>query len=211
MITCTLCGSNTVTLIKPQHDVREYYHCHTCELIFVDPRFHLSPNDERERYQTHNNGIEYQGHVNFLNRVIQPCLPLLSPTMIGLDYGCGPVPTLSVILAQHNIRCHNYDPLFAITHPLTAYDFIFATECFEHFFNPQKELATIVSLLKPGGYLGIMTEQWESLDRFTTWYYKRDLTHVTFLNRKTFDYLCGEFDFTMLYADRNRVVVLQKL
>lgn len=207
---CTLCEGETLRRIIDEGDPRTYYQCAACHLIFADPRFHLSLKTERSRYALHNNGIEHEGHVAFLNRVVEPCLPLLTANMIALDYGCGPVPTLSRILEQHGITCFDYDPLFGFDHPYREYDVVFATECFEHFYKPQKEFSTIDSLLKPGGYLGVMTEQYENTDRFRTWYYKRDPTHVSFYHRKSFAYLCETYGYEINYADRNRVMVLQK-
>jgi hypothetical protein len=208
---CTLCESEELRKINDEGDPRIYYQCAVCHLIFADPSFHLSQNAERSRYALHKNGIEHEGHVAFLNRVIEPCLPLLNDTMTGLDYGCGPVPTLSKILKQHGITCFDYDPLFGFDHPHREYDFVFATESFEHFYKPQKEFSLIDSLLKPGGYLGVMTEQYENTDRFKKWYYKRDLTHVSFYHRKSFIYLCETYGYEIKYADRNRVMVLQKV
>jgi SAM-dependent methyltransferase len=131
--------------------------------------------------------------------------------MRGLDYGCGPQPTLSKILARFDLVCYDYDPLFDFEHPYREYDFIFATECFEHFHLPGKEFNKIDGLLKPSGHLGIMTERWESLDRFDYWYYKNDPTHVSFFHDKTFSYISKEFGYKIKSADRNRVMVLQKL
>lgn len=207
---CTLCGTENTFLVESGSDKRMYYACADCDLIFVDSEFHVSRIEEIKRYIEHNNGMEHAGYVNFLNRVIQPVMPYLSEEMIGLDYGCGPTPTLSQLLKRDGITCYDYDPLFGFTHPHTQYDFIFATECFEHFFNPGRELERIDQLLRPGGYLAVMTEQWESLIRFKSWYYKRDKTHVSFFHRNTFTYLCKRFGYTILWHDRNRVIVLQK-
>lgn len=197
--------------VIPLQDRRHYHHCLNCNLIFADRSFHLSKKTERSRYALHENSIHDKGYVQFLERVIHPCLPFLTTQMRGLDYGCGPEPTLSKILAKLDLICYDYDPLFYFAHPYQEYDFIFATECFEHFYLPGTELKNIHRLLKPSGYLGIMTEQWESLDQFHQWYYKRDPTHVSFFHRKTFSYISDEFGYEIKYSDKNRVVVLQKI
>lgn len=211
MACCTLCGSDEIVPVIPLRDRRSYHHCQKCHLIYVDRRFLLSKKTERSRYALHNNGITQKGYVEFLQRVIRPCLPFLSRQMRGLDYGCGPQPTLSKILARFDRDCYDYDPLFDFEHPYQEYDFIFATECFEHFHLPGNEFEKINGLLKPSGYLGIMTERWESLDRFDHWYYKNDPTHVSFFHHKTFSHISKEFGYTIKWADRNRVMVLQKL
>jgi len=210
MVNCTLCGGIDLMLIDVSEDTCYYHHCQTCNLIFMDPRFHLSKEMEQSRYLFHDNGLENSGYVDFLNRAIQPCLPLLNHNMIGLDYGCGPVPTLSKLLAIQGIVCYDYDPLFDFSHPHTSYDFIFATECVEHFYSPQKEFLSITNLLKQGGYLTIMTDQWESIDKFKNWYYRRDQTHVAFFHKTTFFYLCEQYGYVAEYSDGNRVVILRK-
>ncbi len=100
---CTLCSGLALTTLLFKGDAREYFKCDACQLVFVHPSYHLSKAEERERYLKHNNGIENVGYVIFLNRVIQPCLNFIDKNMIGLDYGCGPVSTLSKILGQHGV------------------------------------------------------------------------------------------------------------
>jgi hypothetical protein len=207
---CTLCSGTSLTPLIIKGDTRQYFKCNTCFLIFADPKFHPTLEEERSRYLYHNNGIEQPGYVNFLGKVIQPSLKFLTNNMIGLDYGCGPTPTLSKILAQHGIQCYDFDPIFQAEHPLTGYDFIFSTECFEHFFYPTKDFEKIDSLLKPGGLIGIMTEQWTSEQMFQSWTYKNDRTHVSFYHSKTFDYLCDKFNYEIKYREENRVVILKK-
>ena len=206
---CTLCGNHVIFRLRAEQDKRIYYSCDQCQLIFVDPGMYLSRDEEKERYLQHNNGIDQPGYVRFLNRIIEPTLDFLKPGMTGLDYGCGPVPTLSRLLARAGITCYDYDPLFQKEHPLEAYDFIFATECFEHFFKPALEIRKIVELLKPAGYLCIMTERYENVERFRTWYYKRDPTHVSFYHWNTFLFISRQFGFDIQYHDRNRVIILK--
>ncbi len=77
---------------------------------------------------------------------IDPALPYLTAGMTGLDYGCGPTPTLSVMLRREGIRCEDYDPFF-VGHPLQkTFDFVFSTEAFEHFFHPGREIRKIRAL-----------------------------------------------------------------
>ena len=130
-------------------------------IILTDSLDFPTPGEEKETYLLHNNGIQYQGYVKFLNQAIELALPRLDNTMRGIDYGCGPVPTLSVILKEKGIDCRDYDPIFFPEMPAGPFDFVFATECFEHFFNPADEITRIGSLLKSGGLLVVMTHLWE--------------------------------------------------
>lgn len=207
---CPLCQHRTHDYLTPKNDPRHYYRCHRCYLIYTDPQCYLAPTDEKERYLQHQNGVQHPGYVAFLERIIIPALPYLTNTMQGLDYGCGHTPTLSVLLARQGITCYNYDPVFGIDHPFSTYDFIFATECLEHFWHPSVEWQRITGLLKPGGMLGIMTEQWTSLPAFDRWYYKRDPTHVGFYHANTFDYISQHYGYSIHYREQNRCVILKK-
>jgi len=205
---CPLCRNCKGLAIVSGPDQREYFHCPDCWLVFADPRHHLAMEDEAARYRLHRNSLEDAGYVAFLRQAIDPLLPRLRPSMRGLDYGCGPSPTLSRILAQHGLRCDDYDPLFFSEELEPTYDFVFATECFEHFFRPADEVARLRSLLPVGGYLAIMTEPWDQLEKLPTWYYMHDPTHVVFYHRRTFDFICERFDFTRLPSEKERVVLL---
>jgi SAM-dependent methyltransferase len=189
---------------------RVYRGCQKCRLIFAETRFLPSAESEKKRYLTHNNGIQHQGYVNFLNQAIEPALPLLTKGMHGLDFGCGPTPTLSVILEQQGYPCDNYDPFFFPEIPGKEYGFIFATECFEHFFFPAKEIQCIKNLLKPNGILIIMTETWKSAEDFNNWHYANDSTHVSFYHDHTFDFIGREFGFEKLGTENERVIIFKK-
>lgn len=208
---CPLCSLTDVHERIRGADDRCYSLCRGCHLIWVDPEQHLAREDQDAHYRTHENSIENAGYVTFLRRVVDPLLPYLHPGMTGLDFGCGPGPTLSQIVQQAGVACDDYDPIFADRPLNPPYDVVFATECFEHFARPADEIDRICGLLKPGGYLGVMTELWTDIHRFRTWYYTRDPTHVSFFHQKTFEHLCDRWRFEPLRADTDdrRVQLLQ--
>lgn len=210
-MTCPLCSVSGQTTDVRGADQRRYYLCGNCSLIFADPEHRLSPAEERAFYSKHENSIENTGYVDFLNRIVQPMLPFLTREMRGLDYGCGPGPTLALLLKQQGIACDDYDPLFADCDLKAPYDFVFATECFEHFHRPTVELQRISSLLKPGGLLGVMTERWTTLEKFATWYYTRDPTHVCFYHANTLNYIGEQYGFASVWMDQNRVAILRRI
>ncbi len=192
-------------------DKRRYYRCDHCSLIFTDPAHRLSGSQEKAFYLNHENHIENPGYVDFLNRVVQPMLLRLDHGMRGLDYGCGPGPTLSVLVQRQGLACENYDPIFADCHLKPPYDFVFATESFEHFHRPEVEIHRISSLLKPGGLLGIMTERWTTPEKFASWYYTRDPTHVCFYHMRTLHFVCQRYGFAPIWTDASRVAVLRRV
>lgn len=208
---CPLCGQDGCKhLVRRTRKGRCYWHCHQCQLIFVDPAARPSRQLEEDLYRQHRNSPEHPGYVTFLRRIIDPALPLLTPAMRGLDYGCGPGPTLSVLLEREGISCHNYDPLFFPDLPARPCDFIFATECFEHFHTPVRELEKLRELLQPNGYLFVMTDLWHEETNLRTWSYLCDPTHVSFYHRRTFEHICHAYGFKLLACDDDRILLLQK-
>lgn len=210
MTTCPLCFNKDSLSVIRGPDARDYRLCNACRLIFAELQNQPSEKSEKERYLTHNNGIQHQGYVKFLKQAIEPALPFLSKGMHGLDFGCGPTPTLSIIIERMGFLCDDYDPLFFPDIPKKKYDFIFATESFEHFFLPAQEIMRITSLLKPGGLLIVMTETWKSTKAFAHWHYANDFTHVCFFHNTSFDYIAETFGFTIQTSNHKRVWLLKK-
>src|SRR5690625_7500493 len=82
--------------------------------------------------------------------------------------------------AAHSVT--SYDPFYAdkLQRLTQRYDFITVSETAEHFFNPREEFDLLWSLLRPNGYLGIMTLMLQSPEQFEQWHYRKDDTHVVF-------------------------------
>ena len=210
-IPCPLCSDRREKEPISGPDKRDYLHCLSCQLIFVQPHHLPSVDQERARYQQHQNSFIDSGYRDFLTTAIEPLLPHLHPTMRGLDYGCGPTPVLASLIEQQGLECEVYDPFFyrkALTHP---YDFILSTECFEHFHHPRQEIERICTLLSPSAWLGIMTELWQTPQAFATWPYARDTTHVVFYHFKTLHFLTTLFPLRLHFCDQQRVALFQKL
>ena len=181
-----------------------------CKLIFTDTKFHLPKSAEKRRYKFHNNSIDSPGYVRFLMQAIAPATEHLTTKMHGLDFGCGAIPTVKELFVSQGYGCDNYDPLFFPELPNKKYDFIIATECFEHFFFPAKDLQLINSKLHPNGILIIMTEQWVSAAKFKSWYYAKDATHVSFYHKSSMDFIARKFDYEKIYSDNARVTIFRK-
>ena len=209
MTICPLClNKKSFTIIEGKNRIT-YKRCEVCKLIFIDSCFLPSSTDEKKRYLTHKNGIQQKGYVDFLMQAIEQALPHINTEMQGLDFGCGPNPTLSEMLGQMGYSCSNYDPFFFPALPDKKYDFIFATECFEHFFFPAKEIVRIKNLLNPGGVLIVMTETWKTTERFVNWHYVRDSTHVCFFHDHSFRYIADKFKFKQIESSSDRVFMFK--
>jgi SAM-dependent methyltransferase len=128
-----------------------------------------------------------------------------------LDYGCGPSPVLAELLKREGFSCDVYDPFFFPSFPEGSYDLVISTEVFEHLREIRAELYRIHKLIKPGGYLAIMTSQHDVVCDFENWWYKNDPTHICFFSTSTYDWLAKEFGFEIIYRDNKNFIILKKM
>ena len=192
------------------YDARTYRHCPRCRLIFVPETFWPSPEDERARYDSHQNSPDDAGYVSFLEKLATPLTERLHPGARGLDYGCGPSPVLCQIIESKGFTIHPYDPFYFPGIPTEPFDFITSTETFEHFRHPGEEIIRLRDLLKPGGLLGVMTAFWDEDTFRNNWHYRRDFTHLCFYRRETMDWICGAFGFEIISCDGERVTIFRR-
>ncbi|MGF1763511.1 class I SAM-dependent methyltransferase [Aliivibrio kagoshimensis] len=211
MHSCPLClHQETTDFFKDKR--RKYLQCEKCSLIFVDPACRLDAVAEKAMYDLHENDPEDQRYRTFLSRFSNPLLDRLGgKQQQGLDFGCGPGPTLSLMMAERGHEVELYDLYFYPDKRVLEkqYDFVTCTEVIEHFYHPQKEWALLLSLVKPGGWLGIMTKLARDVDAFATWHYKNDVTHVSFFSKETFMFLAHRDQLTIEFVC-NDVILLRK-
>ncbi|MEQ5801500.1 class I SAM-dependent methyltransferase [Halomonas sp. H10-9-1] len=210
MPTCPLCASADTAFYHCDAR-REYHRCRCCTLVFVPPAFRLDPQAERAVYDQHENSPDDPGYRRFLSRLFEPLKARLEHGARGLDFGAGPGPTLSVMFEEAGHRMAIYDPFYAPGASVLeqSYDFITATEVVEHLFAPGKELARLASLLRPGGWLGLMTKRVTDHAAFTRWHYILDPTHVSFFGEATFRWLADELGMSIEFPAAD-VVLLHK-
>jgi len=209
---CILCNNPSVfplTFKKTYKKLgnRSYIRCPECDLIFVPEDFHLSPNDEAARYMLHDNNLSNEGYVNMFMEKIAIIRQYCPGVISVLDYGCGPEPVLAELLKRKGLECEVFDPAFFPEYPGRSYDLIISTEAFEHFRDVMKELRTIRSLLRSGGFLAIMTSLHDSVGNFEDWWYHSDPTHICFFSMKTFDWISKQFGFEIIYTNRKNFII----
>ena len=207
---CPLCSSSQIAFYF-EDKTRRYLQCACCQLVFVPPEQRLNAVNEKAHYDFHQNTPNDKGYREFLSRLALPLLERVAPHSKGLEFGCGPGPALAHMLreAGHCVALYDvyYQPDACVLDK--TYDFVTATEVIEHLFDPKKIWSQWLSLVKPGGWIGIMTKQVIELDAFVNWHYKSDPTHVIFFSRSTFCYL-AERDKLELEFIGNDVVLLRK-
>jgi Methyltransferase domain len=209
MLHCPLCTHEVNPYVEDR--LRAYFHCPRCELVSAAPESHLDAESEKVYYDLHENDPTDEGYRRFLGRLAEPLLGRLTTGMRGLDYGCGPGPTLSVMLGEAGMLMGDYDPLYSPNPRVLecSYDFVTCTEVVEHFRRPAEDWDRLTALVRPGGWLGVMTKLVISPERFVAWHYKEDPTHVSFYSPGTFSWLGARFGLAVERVDRD-VILLQK-
>ena len=196
---CPLCLSYESRLLfvsKRKNLERSYFECDFCGLVFVPSIYHLSLDEQRNRYLEHNNSPTDTGYREFLSKLKNEITPHLEPGQIGLDYGAGPGPTLSGMLESDGFKMEVFDPIFEnkIENLERSYDFIVCTETVEHFLEPNKDFQILHDIAKPGGLIGIMTSILYDGIEFQDWYYRLDPTHISFYRPRTMRYVADRWN-----------------
>ncbi|WP_349743250.1 class I SAM-dependent methyltransferase [Roseateles cavernae] len=210
-IACPLCGGLDL-LTLPAVRERAYRQCPRCRLSFMQPADRPSPSAEKQAYDRHRNEPGDSHYRAFLDRLALPLAERLRPGDEGLDYGCGPGPALAAMLSERGFPTAAYDPIYASNTELLQrrYDFITCTEVAEHFHDPAAEFARLDALLRPGGWLGLMT-QWRQPERdFAAWRYVHDPTHVCFYERATLDWIARRWGWALQCPAAN-IALFRKL
>lgn len=194
---CPLCGAGDGSQITTS-DARQYFQCGRCALVRLHPEQRLSRPEERARYELHQNDPTDADYVAFLRRLADPVMERLRPGARGLDFGCGPAPVLSQMLAAAGFPCAAYDPFFAPDEALLEdrYDYVTCSEVVEHAHDPAAMFSALHRLLLPAGVLGVMTRFYPSGGVFEDWWYRRDPTHVCFYAEETMRWVAERYGYT---------------
>lgn len=204
---CLLCQSSSALFEK------DTYLCESCGVVFKNPAIYLSNNEELERYSHHNNDGESAGYINFLNKLVTPLVPFLPITFKALDFGSGPGPTLCHLLSKHGGEVENFDLYFANKPEVLKkefYDVVTSTEVVEHFQNPKESWDLLVSIVKPGGILAIMTQFYDESIDYQKWWYKNDPTHIIFYTQKTMESIADKYKMDIIHRDDKSVIIFRK-
>jgi len=187
---CPVCEAPSLMLFQTIRDT-PYHRCETCEATVMDDACWLDADEERKVYDLHDNHPEDDGYRRFLSKLTGPLLERLGPGAHGLDFGCGPGPALAAMLREAGMEVALYDPFFypSATALAQQYDFITCTEVVEHLHRPAETFRQLDQLLRPGGWLAIMTCFQTDDHRFANWHYRRDPTHIVFYRETTMAWL----------------------
>ncbi|MFO7951376.1 MAG: class I SAM-dependent methyltransferase [Bacillota bacterium] len=206
---CPLCGA-IADYFSTFREI-SYYRCNYCKSVFMDPADHLNFEDEKLRYDQHNNDVNDAGYRKFAKPIVDKIKEDYDHDHAGLDYGAGPGPVAAVLLEEEGFRkIERYDPFYWPDKKALQkkYDFIICCEVIEHLRFPSENFSLLRSLLLPGGSLYCMTVLYDDSLDFEQWYYKNDPTHVFFYHRKALEWIKEKYNFNKLNVI-NRLICLK--
>ncbi len=210
---CSFCKQPMVAWYDQQFKVT-YHHCPTCGFIQLDPADRVEAADEFAQYELHENSIEDEGYVDFLNRAIDGGIGKFMDGGRLLDFGSGPEPVLAELLRRRGYEVTLYD-LFYHDVPSAfekTYAGIVTTEVVEHLADPPAVFKRLAACLDKGGYLSLMTLfAPEERDVFLDWHYRRDPTHIAFYTPETFRYFESLYGLRLIDHDGKRVATFRRV
>jgi hypothetical protein len=182
---CPLCSGDCAVIAHNRW--RMFIMCENCTLVSVPEMYHLSVDQERQRYSLHDNTARNDGYVRFLGEVADIIDTYAAPEARILDYGCGKNAVLTDLLVKRGRRCDPFDPLYE--YPLEtdsdgAYDIVIMCEVIEHCRNLRAVLDGVRRLLTPSGAVVVRTQLYPSHGDIARWWYAQDLTHVNLFSWK---------------------------
>jgi SAM-dependent methyltransferase len=204
---CPLCHSSAIQPYFEQQK-RAYLSCKKCELVFLSKSFYLTESQQKSRYDKHQNHPDNENYRDFLSKLATPLLTLLPKNDKVLDFGCGAGSALPIIFKNQGFQMDLFDKFYANNPEVFSrqYDFITATEVFEHLEYPAVEIKRLFGLLTENGVLGVMTQLLTDEVDFKRWYYKNDPTHICFFRKNTLRYLADKYQTSIEFYGDNVII-----
>lgn len=207
---CQVCQSSSVEPISSVQAL-SWLQCGCCHAAWMADSERSPPVTGKSIQKLHANDpadAEYRDH---LDGLVQGLKNKLKVGSVGLDYGCGPNPGLAQLLFEAGYIMNLYDPFYA-PDPVRldrTYDFIACNEVIEHFEAPITEFSRLNTLLKPGGWLGILSSYRIDNDGFENLRRRQDPAGIVFYSPETFQLIADRFGGHCEFP-ANNVVLIQK-
>ena len=211
---CNICLSKSSKIEDRKKNIF-YLRCLSCGFIALDSNALIDRVSEKKHYEKHNNSFECTGYVKMFESFISDAVePYIKNITTALDFGCGHTPVLAELLRRQKLEVDYYDLYFfpKKNYEHKKYDLITSTEVFEHLREPKDILKTLVCSLNDKGYIILMTQfPSKSDEEFLKWWYRRDVTHISFFTPKSFEIMAKEVGLKVLKLIDKNIVVFQKI
>ncbi|BAF72081.1 class I SAM-dependent methyltransferase [Sulfurovum sp. NBC37-1] len=211
-MTCHICDKPAECFVDDKTNIT-YYHCKSCEYIFKSPECYQSIEEQKSRYDLHENDEDHPGYRAYFQRFLDFVLPLVGTPKTALDFGCGRSTLLASLLEEKGIQCDYFDPLYHLDSldDSKKYELIVSTEVFEHLHQPKEVFHSLLERLEDGGYLALQTQfHPNNEEAFKKWYYHQDPTHIVFFRAKTFRVLAEMYGCEFVGDNGKNMVVIGK-
>lgn len=212
---CKLCSEESTEkfLVKNKSWEKNYYYCHKCKFIFAESKAVLNDQEQRRRYQMHNNKITDPVYRDYFKNFIDYAFSYIENKKRVLDFGSGPEPVLADVLKESGFKVEIYDKFFTPDNEVfnKKYEIITSTEVFEHLEYPMEFIEKLLNILEEKGYLLLMTCFYlNDIDSFSKWWYIQDPTHISFFNPKTFEYIAKKHNLEIVDHNNKNIIILRK-
>lgn len=208
-----MCGEKGASFFNLPRKHREFHVCSYCTLVYQEKSTLPTREEERDRYEKHNNDPKDEGYRNWLQSfVVSSVLPWYRSGSV-LDFGSGPRPVLSEMLSQQGYPVVPYDPYFAASWPLEKeFTLILLCEVLEHINDPVPVFRKLRSLAADDGILSLKTQFLPGPEesQFKGWWYKDDPTHIRFYNPSSLKVLGEKSGWELISGDDKSLGVFQK-
>jgi len=213
MCRCKICFAKTRAMRDEKKDYI-YYRCLSCGFVYLDDKFIVDIDSEKSQYEMHQNSFESLGYVKMFEDFIDVAItPYEDSIESALEFGCGPGPVLAELLSRRGMEMDKYDIYFypKKVYQGKQYDLITSTEVFEHLQKPMEILEILAKHTRDGGYIILMTKFPPSEDKeFLNWWYRRDVTHISFFTPKSFEVMAEKVGLEVLRIINDNIVVFGK-
>src|SRR5262245_53594963 len=103
---CQLCGTPSAHSFSMNG--RDFYHCGSCDLVFVPASQHISIDEARGRYLKHRNTPDNAGYMARFRSIIAIMRELAPGAHRVLDFGSGPAPVFVDLLNDEGYEAVGY-------------------------------------------------------------------------------------------------------
>ena len=210
---CRICDSHSALFF---HEVRKFYKCPECSLIFSEEI--PGKEEEEKHYKTQWETTDpdfWKGQVDVLVQLINN---YRTPKHI-LDFGSGS----GEMTREFQKRGYDITPLEPMIHGYlkeqrysAQFDVVIAVEVLEHLSDPWCEIREIEKVLAPYGiviFSTLLTNEFidhpNAVNHFQNWWYKDDPTHISFFCNHVLSKMAdmGNYDIDII---GNKVFVLKR-
>ncbi len=179
---CPFCQNFGAELFH-QDDVREFFRCPDCTIIFVPRSSLISHAEEKKRYDSHQNEESDPEYRRYFLKTVNLVTAQVPKSSRGLDFGCGKTKLMEKLFMECSLEVDSYDYFYFQDESIwqKTYDFAVLNEVIEHLNDPAETLARLKKIIH--GPLFVRTKLYPETEKaFANWFYKRDITHVQFFS-----------------------------